>query len=78
MNEERLLEFFEQAYWFHTIELDNGKVTDGVYDVRPILDTHKFATSLSGKSVLDVGASDGFYSFDFEKRGAESACPLNI
>ncbi|MCI5221385.1 MAG: hypothetical protein D3924_01555 [Candidatus Electrothrix sp. AR4] len=77
ISEKRLLEFFEQAYWFHTIDLGGGRVTDGVYDVRQILDSHNFAASLSGKSVLDVGASDGFYSFDFERRGAESVLAVD-
>jgi tRNA (mo5U34)-methyltransferase len=30
----------------------------------------KFPDSLSGKSVLDIGAWDGFYSFEAERRGA--------
>ncbi len=74
---DRLSEFFEQAYWFHTIDIGDGRVTKGVYDVRPIVDMHKFDASLAGKSVLDVGASDGFYAFDFAKRGAESVLALD-
>lgn len=77
ISEERLSEFFEQAYWFHTIELGNGKATKGVYDVRPLVEMHKFDASLAGKSVLDVGASDGFYAFDFANRGAESVLALD-
>jgi 2-polyprenyl-3-methyl-5-hydroxy-6-metoxy-1,4-benzoquinol methylase len=77
VSDKRLSEFFKEAYWFHTIELGNGRVTEGVYDVRPILDTHKFDASLAGKSILDVGASDGFYAFEFEKRGAESVLALD-
>lgn len=77
ISKERLSEFFEKAYWFHTIDLNDGRVTDGVYDVRPILGIHKFDDSLAGKSVLDVGASDGFYAFDFEKRGAKSVLALD-
>jgi len=74
---ERLDEFFNEAYWFHTIELGDGRVTKGVYDVRPIVDMHDFDASLNGKSVLDVGASDGFYAFDFAGRGAESVLAVD-
>lgn len=77
ISEERLSEFFKQTYWFHTIDLGHGRITDGVYDIRPILDIHGFDESLAGKSVLDVGASDGFYAFDFEKRGAESVLAID-
>lgn len=77
ISEKRLAEFFDQAYWFHTIDLKNGNVTAGVYDVRPILDAHGFDRSLVGKSVLDVGASDGFYSFEFERLGAKSVLALD-
>lgn len=77
INPERLSDFFNQTYWFHTLELGEGKVTKGVYDVRPIFDMHGFKASLTGKSVLDVGASDGFYSFEFEKLGAASVLALD-
>lgn len=77
ISKERLAEFFEQAYWFHTIELGNGKATKGVYDVRPIVDMHKFDDSLAGKSVLDVGTSDGFYAFEFAKRDAASVLAVD-
>jgi 2-polyprenyl-3-methyl-5-hydroxy-6-metoxy-1,4-benzoquinol methylase len=77
ISEQRLAEFFDEAYWFHTIELGNGKATKGVYDIRPIVDMHKFDASLSGKSVLDVGSSDGFYSFEFARRGADSVLALD-
>lgn len=77
ISEERLEKFFEEAYWFHTIELGNGKTTKGVYDIRPIVDMHKFDDSLEGKSVLDVGSSDGFYSFEFAKRDADSVLAVD-
>lgn len=74
---ERLAEFFEQAYWFHTIELGDGRATKGVYDVRPIVEMHKFDESLAGKSVLDVGTSDGFYAFELAKRNPDSVLAVD-
>jgi tRNA (mo5U34)-methyltransferase len=57
--------------WFHSIELEPGLVTPG-YDVtRDRLDLLKIPADLSGKSVLDIGAWDGFFSFEVERRGAE-------
>jgi tRNA (mo5U34)-methyltransferase len=56
--------------WFHTFSLDEGSLyTPGVardhrYRI-PVL-----PDDLTGKSVLDVGAFDGFYAFLAEARGA--------
>lgn len=75
---EKFKEFCESTYWYHTLDLGNGITTDGMYDLRPYLDLHEFPDSLEGKSVLDVGCSDGFYSFDFERRGADSVTSLDI
>jgi tRNA (mo5U34)-methyltransferase len=60
----------EVPFWFHTFSLDGGTIyTPGVardhrYRIPALPD------GLSGKSVLDVGAFDGFYSFLAESRGA--------
>ncbi|HVS29279.1 MAG TPA: methyltransferase domain-containing protein [Solirubrobacteraceae bacterium] len=56
--------------WFHTFALAPGVYTPGVardhgYRLR-VLGADRFA----GRSVLDVGAFDGFYSFLAEVRGA--------
>lgn len=56
--------------WFHVMELGPDLVTPGVYDLRPHLGAYGFPASLEGASVLDVGASDGFFSFHFEGLGA--------
>lgn len=77
ISRERLAEFFDQAYWFHTIDLGDGKATKGVYDVRPIVDMHGFDDSLAGKSVLDVGTSDGFYAFELARRDPDSVCAVD-
>jgi tRNA (mo5U34)-methyltransferase len=56
--------------WFHTFALSPGVYTPGIArDHRyrlPVLGADRFA----GRSVLDVGAFDGFYSFVAETRGA--------
>ena len=57
--------------WFHTYEVIPGVVTPGVHDPAPLLERLHLPDDLSGKRVLDVGARDGFFSFEAERRGAE-------
>jgi tRNA (mo5U34)-methyltransferase len=56
--------------WFHNIDLGNGIVTPGVDRTQAKLKTLHFPENLSGKSFLDIGAWDGFFSFEAERRGA--------
>jgi tRNA (mo5U34)-methyltransferase len=56
--------------WYHTIDLGNGLVTRGVDDTPLRLARLDLPLSLAGKSVLDIGAWDGFFSFEAERRGA--------
>lgn len=55
--------------WYHTIDLGNGVVTRGV-DNTAIRLARLDLPPLAGKTVLDVGAWDGFFSFEAERRGA--------
>jgi tRNA (mo5U34)-methyltransferase len=56
--------------WYHTIDLGEGIVTPG-YDNSPFrLARIGLPASLTGRSVLDIGAWDGFFSFEAERRGA--------
>jgi len=52
------------------MELTGGVVTPGVDDPRERLPLLGIPDDLSGLSVLDVGAWDGFFSFECERRGA--------
>jgi SAM-dependent methyltransferase len=58
-------------YWYHTIDLGDGLVTPGAYDYRDVIDAFLFPADMSGMKVLDVGSATGFFTFEFEKRGAE-------
>lgn len=57
--------------WYHTIELPYGVVTDGAYDHRPLVPSYGIPADLRGQRVLDVASADGFWAFEFERRGAE-------
>ena len=69
---EELLKRVNAHRWFHIIDLGNGIVTPGMYD--PVTGIHgpRFCVpaSLEGKSVLDIGAWDGAWSFEAKRRDA--------
>lgn len=56
--------------WFHRIDLGNGIVTPGIDDSPRKLEGLHMPADLTGKTVLDIGAYDGFFSFAAERRGA--------
>lgn len=64
--------------WYHTIELGSGLVSRGAYDHRSIVDCYGIPPSLKGKTALDVGTWDGFWSFELEKRGAERVVAIDV
>ena len=58
--------------WFHQMDLGNGIVTPGrtsQEDLRLVADAF-FDRPLEGKTVLDIGCYDGFFSFEAKRRGA--------
>jgi tRNA (mo5U34)-methyltransferase len=60
----------EAIRWYHTIDLGGGVVTPGVDDTPERLARIALPPSLTGMTVLDIGAWDGFFSFECERRGA--------
>jgi tRNA (mo5U34)-methyltransferase len=56
--------------WFHQIQLPGLPLTPGVDASAQRLERISLPSSLAGKSVLDIGAWDGFFSFEAERRGA--------
>jgi tRNA (mo5U34)-methyltransferase len=70
MNQDEIKERIATKEWYHSIEVAPGIVTPGRYNPKPILDTMGFPDDFSGKSVLDIGCYDGFFSFEAERRGA--------
>lgn len=57
--------------WHHSIDLGHGMVTPGQDNSARKLERLKLPESFAGQTVLDVGAWDGFFSFDAARRGAE-------
>ncbi len=63
----------ERLGFYHTIELPNGEVLPGLLSVESLrnrLTQYEIPADLRGKRVLDIGAWDGFYTFEMERRGA--------
>ena len=58
-------------HWYHTIDLNDGLVTPGFYDLRFSLPAFDFPHDMGGMTVLDVGSATGFFAFEFERRGGE-------
>jgi tRNA (mo5U34)-methyltransferase len=71
MDTKKIISEMEKLKWYHTVELAPGVETPGDYDIRKYLQYYGLPEDLSGKRVLDVGAASGFFSFEFERRGAE-------
>jgi tRNA (mo5U34)-methyltransferase len=58
-------------YWFHRIDVGNGIVTPGEDDTPAKFKQLGLQDDLRGVRILDVGAYDGYFSFECERRGAE-------
>ena len=71
MEREEIIREVEKIDWFHTIDLGNGIITPGVDNTPGKLKKLKMPENLEGMTVLDIGAWNGFYSFEAEKRGAK-------
>ena len=64
-------------FWYHTMELAPGVVTDGWFDLRPVLPAIPFP-DVRGKRCLDIGTHDGFFAFELERRGASEVVAIDI
>src|SRR6202171_6106105 len=69
-----LQERIDDINWFHSIDFGHGLVTSGVktLDYLRTVEAPQFldAIDFKGASVLDIGAWNGFYSFESKRRGA--------
>ncbi|HWT08222.1 MAG TPA: methyltransferase domain-containing protein [Roseomonas sp.] len=64
--------------WYHAIDLGHGVVTPGIFDHRPVIDRYRLPDSLAGLRVLDIGTFDGYWAFEFERRGAAEVVAMDI
>lgn len=64
--------------WYHTFDFGNGVRTPGVFDHSPILHKYRLPERLDGRRVLDVATYDGFWAFEFERRGAREVLAMDL
>jgi tRNA (mo5U34)-methyltransferase len=70
--DEIIAEIRKVPYWYHSIDVGEGVVTPGyIKNQHEWVERLRLPPSMKGLCVLDVGAWDGFYSFEAERRGAE-------
>ncbi len=66
-------------FWMHSIDLGDGVVTPGHKTPERLREevAAMHLPDLAGREVLDVGAWDGFFSFEAERRGAARTVALD-
>ncbi len=73
LDRETLAERVRQFHWFHSIDLGYGVITPG--SKSPAIHQAEYAAffdpvEFRGRSVIDIGAWNGAYSFEAKRRGA--------
>ena len=66
-------------FWWHSVDLGQGVVTPGHKSPEVLRDevAAQRWPDLGGKSVLDIGAWDGFFSFEAERHAAKRVVALD-
>jgi tRNA (mo5U34)-methyltransferase len=75
VNHEELAARVGSMFWYHTIDLPEGIRTPGVSQTPPLSGAE--LPELRGRSVIDIGAFDGYYSFAAERLGASRVVALD-
>jgi tRNA (mo5U34)-methyltransferase len=57
--------------WYHVIDLPHSVTTPGRVDHRADVGHYGLPADMSGVRVLEVATFDGFWAFEFERRGAD-------
>lgn len=64
--------------WYHRIDLGDGVETPGHFRMADYLSHYHFPDDMTGMRVLDVGASTGFFAYEFERRGADEVVGVEL
>jgi len=82
VNEEELLEnikrIYDSGHGYHTLKFPNGYVLKGRWDMSKCLQYFQIPDDLTGKTVLDIGPANGYFSFEMYKRGAKEVVALDV
>lgn len=75
--EEALTKIRSFGRWYHKVEVAPGVVTPGIVDCLSIAAELQLPEDCIGMRVLDIGASDGYYSILLKKRGAKEVVAVD-
>ena len=75
MNRNQIEEGVRSLGWYHSIDLGNGIVTPGQSTTPPLIPSQ--LPDMRDRTVLDIGAWDGYYSFLAESCGASQVTALD-
>ena len=67
----------EVGHWHHRIPITSEIMTPGAQDTQTMLAQVGLPEDCTGMRVLDIGARDGFFSFELERRGATDILALD-
>lgn len=73
---DELKELFEQGKWYHCFRYE-GLFSNGAYDIEKYIPWYGFEQDYGGKTVLDVGSSDGYFSIWMKEHGASRVCAVD-
>jgi tRNA (mo5U34)-methyltransferase len=76
--ENAIRERIDNNVWYHSINLGHGVVTPGAFNHNPHISKYHLPDTLKGMRVLDVATFDGFWAFEFERRGAYEVLALDV
>jgi tRNA (mo5U34)-methyltransferase len=75
-NKEDILKRIKSIpFWYHKIDLPYGIVTPGWAPINPA--AYRIPDILDGKRVLDIGAWDGYWTFQALQRGAKEVVAID-
>src|SRR4051794_22516720 len=64
--------------FYHVMDIPHFGTTVGDWDLRGRFDDYIGGVSISGKTVLDIGTSSGFLTFEAEKRSAAEVVSVDV
>jgi tRNA (mo5U34)-methyltransferase len=76
--QRELRERIQGVEWYHCIDLGDGVVTPGVFDLKPCIPFYHLPDRLDGMRVLDAATFNGFWALEFERRGAAEVVAMDL
>jgi tRNA (mo5U34)-methyltransferase len=70
LDKDAALKLIQGKPWHHDFEIIPGVRTNGAYNPASLWEELRLPNDLNGISVGDIGASNGYFSFEARKRGA--------